>query len=343
LGAAVAFWLAASAVAILAFTSPSHGDVFLAEDASASHGSYGASAMRYGRAEYIRVIAIVVTPFELSNIQRQIFAADFVEAAHDAAFQERPKAVDSLSVDRAVDVLASVMPNGAMFLQLVSGMFVSRNQADFFGDRFADKTVQRCGIGVLDDASNDVAFALNSAHNGVLAFSTSPWSALIPMSVSVLAADVSFIDFDNANQLTEIWIGQPGSDAMTHIEGGRIGAKTHHAMNLQRRNSLLASQHQIDGLEPNSHRNIGVFKDRPDQDGKAISLRRTGWAFPFEWHRFQCIYAVASTVWATNAVWPAPRNEIRFASVIRRKQLVELGDGHLSSEFWGAHGSDLRV
>jgi hypothetical protein len=35
---AVAFWLAASAVAIFSFTSPSRGEVFLAENASAFHG-----------------------------------------------------------------------------------------------------------------------------------------------------------------------------------------------------------------------------------------------------------------------------------------------------------------
>jgi hypothetical protein len=70
-------------------------------------------------------------------------------------------------------------------------------------------------------------------------------------------------------------------------------------MDLQRRNAFLAGQHQIDDLEPNTHRNIGIFEDRSNQDRKAISLRRTGWAFPFEWHSFQRIDAVTPAVRAT--------------------------------------------
>jgi hypothetical protein len=56
-----------------------------AEPASASQGSFCVSATRYRGAKYVSVIAIIVPPFELGDVQRKIFAADFVEAAHDAA------------------------------------------------------------------------------------------------------------------------------------------------------------------------------------------------------------------------------------------------------------------
>lgn len=163
------------------------------------------------------------------------------------------------------------------------------------------------------------------------------------MAISVLAADVSFINFDNANKLAKFMIGETGADAMTHIEGGRIGAKPHHAMDLQRRHSLLAGQHQIDDLEPNPHRDIGVFEDRSDQDRKAISLRRTGWTFPFEGHRLQGINAITSAMWTMDTIWPATSNKVRFASIIRREQSIKLRDSHLFGEFRRAHGSDLRV
>jgi len=200
-------------------------------------------------------------------------------------------------MNRAVNILASAMPDGPVLFQLaISGIFVSRNEADFFRDCFADEAVQRCGIGMLDNTGDNIPFALDGTDNSVLAFAAGPWRALIPMPISVLAADVSFINFDNANELAEFWIGEPGADAMAHIEGGRIGSKTHHAMYLQRRDSLLASQHQIDGLEPNPQRNIRVFENRPDQDREAISLRRASWAFPFKWHSLQRIYAVTSAM-----------------------------------------------
>jgi hypothetical protein len=47
-----------------------------AESASASHGSFRVSAERYRRSEDVRVIAVVIAELELSNVQRQILAAE---------------------------------------------------------------------------------------------------------------------------------------------------------------------------------------------------------------------------------------------------------------------------
>src|ERR1700719_137149 len=84
------------------------------DSASASLGCFCVSATCYRRAEYVSVVAIVVAPFELSNIQRQIFATNLVIATHDSALQERPEPIDRLSVNCAIDVLASAMANGAV-------------------------------------------------------------------------------------------------------------------------------------------------------------------------------------------------------------------------------------
>jgi hypothetical protein len=307
--------------------------------------SFCGSATRYGGPEDIRIVPVVIAPFELCNIQRQVFAADFVEASHDAPLQQRPKAIDRLCMNRAIDILASAMPDSPVFLQFaISGIFIGRDKADFFRNGFTDEAVQGFGIRMCDDASHDIAIALDGAHNSVLAFSAGPWSALIPMPVPVLSADVGFINFDNANQFTEIWIGEPGTNTMAHVMGSSIRTETEHSLHLQCSYAFLASQHEIDDFEPRSERNIRVFENRADQDGKAISFRRTSWAFPFEWHSLQCIDAVTCTVWTTNnAIWPAPRYKVRFASVIVGKQPIELRGGHLFGEFRGGHGSDLRV
>jgi hypothetical protein len=146
--------------------------VIYSDCASASLGSVGASATRYRRAEYVRVIPVVIAPFKFGNVQRQIFAADFVEAAHDAALQKRPETIDRLSVNCAIDILTSTMAHGAVFLQFaISGIIVSRDQADFFRDSFTNEAVQCCGICMCDDAGHDIALALDGAHNSVLALS----------------------------------------------------------------------------------------------------------------------------------------------------------------------------
>jgi hypothetical protein len=318
--------------------------IAIAESASVFCGFSGASAPRYRGAEDVRIATIIIAPFKFGDIQRQIFTADFVKAAHDTSFQQRPKAINRLSVDRAVNILTGSMPNSTVFFQLaVSGIFVGRDQAHFLRNGFADEAVQRFSIGMRDDTGHDIAIALYRADNGILAFSAGPWRALIPMPVPVLAANISFVNFDNANQFTEIWIGKPSSDAMAHIMRCRVGTETKHPLHLQCGYAFLASQHEIDDFEPNPQRDICVFKDRADQDGKAISLRRTGGAFPFEGHSFQCIDAVVSAVWAMDAIWPTMLNEIRFASGIVGEQFIKLNDGHLFGEFWGGHGSDLLV
>ncbi len=50
------------------------------------------SAPCYGRAENVRVVPVVIPPFDLRNIQREIFPAELVIAAHDSALDERPEA-----------------------------------------------------------------------------------------------------------------------------------------------------------------------------------------------------------------------------------------------------------
>jgi hypothetical protein len=62
----------------------------VAEHASASHGSYGVSAPCYSCAENIRIVPVLIPEFEYRDIERQVFAADFVERA-SAAFVERPE------------------------------------------------------------------------------------------------------------------------------------------------------------------------------------------------------------------------------------------------------------
>jgi hypothetical protein len=308
--------------------------------ASASLGSVGASATRYRRAEYVSVVAIVIAPFELGNVQRQIFAADYVKTSHDAALQERLEAIDCLSVDCAVDVLASAMPHNAMLFQLmIAGVIVGRDQANFFGNSFANEAVQCCSVGVVDDASHDIALALHGAQNGFFAVATSSWSALIPMPVFVLAADISFINFDNAHELAEFRFGEAAADAMAHIVRGRVGAETKHPMHLHRGNALLAGQHKIDDLEPSPHRNIRVFEDRSDKHGESIAERGTLPTLPVEWplNQFSNIFAPATRT--PNTMRPTPRNEIGFACNVGRKQPIELCNSHLFCELWAGHRS----
>ena len=59
-------------------------------------------------------LPIVIAELELGNIERQVFFADLVESANNAALHDGPKAFDGVGVDRADDMFASLVANEAM-------------------------------------------------------------------------------------------------------------------------------------------------------------------------------------------------------------------------------------
>jgi prevent-host-death family protein len=70
--------------------------------------------------EDVLVKPVVIPELELSNIERQIFAAHFVERANHAALEDRPEAFDDLGMNRTDDVLAVDMINGRVRIFLFS-------------------------------------------------------------------------------------------------------------------------------------------------------------------------------------------------------------------------------
>lgn len=81
--------------------------VFLAltEITSVFVGPFGVSATRYRGTENVVIAPVVIPELKFRDVQRQILAADLVEAAHDAALQQRPEAINALGVHHAVNVL----------------------------------------------------------------------------------------------------------------------------------------------------------------------------------------------------------------------------------------------
>ncbi len=120
-------------------------DGYFAENVSASL-RIDASATRYCGLENVGVHPVVVAELKFSDVQRQIFAAYFVEAPHDAALEQRPKAVNRLGVNHTVNILFFGMADEGMreifFEMPVAGMFVSHKQADVIGNGLTNKPVQ---------------------------------------------------------------------------------------------------------------------------------------------------------------------------------------------------------
>ena len=212
------------------------------------------SAPRYGTAEDVRVIPVVVPELELGDVQRQILCADLVERAHDAAFHEAPEAVNGLGMDCADHILLAAVAHGLVReIRLQSGVasvFVGGEQINLCRDGLADETLQGFGVGAMDHAGNHIAFAPDSASHDQLADSAASARSMATMLVLGLATDIGLISFNNAHQLAELRINQPGTDAMAHVMSGTVRAEAHHPLHFKGRNPFLGSHHHVDDTEP---------------------------------------------------------------------------------------------
>src|ERR1700730_17121083 len=273
----------------------------------------GNSASVDRRPKDIRVLAVIISELEFCNIERHIFAAHFVERADNAALEDRPEAFDSLRVDCPYDVLAPGMVNSSVreiFVEaLVSGPLIGAKQADFVRNGFSHKCIKRCSLDVSDHAGDNVPLAANSANNGSFAGTDAARSAtpaaFIPMPIFGQAADESFIDFDNAAELVNIF-HERHADLVTHGPRRFIRAEAHIAFNLQRAHAFLANEHKMDDAIPVAQRLVRVLKNRSCDNGEPIAVSRACPALPMEGLVGRSIIEVwIATTRAMDAIRPA--------------------------------------
>jgi len=127
------------------------------------------------------------------------------------------------------------------------------------------RTKIACGFrgNVLQNAGDDITLALDRSDDRGFAGSEAARAAalFVPVPPLVLAADIGFINFDNAAKLF-LWFNHCRADFMAHAMRGAVRTKTHLPLNLQRANSLFAGRHEMHDLEPLAKRLIRVLKNR---------------------------------------------------------------------------------
>jgi hypothetical protein len=286
---------------------------------------------------------MVVTELKFRNVQRHIFGADLVERADNAALEDRPEAFNRIGVHRADDVLLCAMVHGAvciLFQVRIDGVFIGRQQADFFGHHFANELLGALFRYMGQNAGDDVALAAYSADDRRLTRSLSAalMAAVNPMLVGVLAANPRFINLDNAAQLN-FRLNKSGADFVAHGMRGPVGAETHHALHLQRADSLFAGQHQMHDAKPLAQRLVRVLKNGASDVREAVARtldRLTSVALPFESHRPDRENLDVPATRTVDAIRPAARDKIRLAGILIRERRFELSDGHLVNWFRSA-------
>jgi hypothetical protein len=301
------------------------------------------------RSENVIVTPIIVPELELRNVKWQVFPAYLVERADDATLEDAPEALNRLGVNGTNNVLMFGVVNGAVHEfcaeVLVANPLIGAEQADFLRHGLVNESLQGRLLHILNDASDYVALAANSANNNSLAGSSRTRLAvsLIPMSVLGFAADERFVNFNNAAKLG-LRFDQSGADFVAHGMRRAVRAEAHDALDLEGANSLLAGQHQMDDAKPFAKRLVRVLKNGARDVREAIAIHLARFALPMKAGRQRVDLGIAATR-AVNAVRPASRHEIGAARLLVNKRRFELSDGHLMD--WlgalGGHGVSSSV
>jgi hypothetical protein len=298
-------------------------------------------APRNRRSEDIGVEPIVVPELKLRDVQRQIFAADFVEASDNSAFEDRPETFNRVGVDSADNMLSRAVIDNAVrkfFAKVViAPKGVGADQTDFVGNGFAHEIFKSDLIDLPDDAGDDIAFAPYRTDDGSfepVITATAGSTFLIPMAIVVLAADVGFINLDNAAKLIHVLFDQGRADFVAHEPSGFDRTKTHVAPDLARTHSLLAGQHKVSDFEPVAERLVGVLEDRPGNDRKPIAsraARRALRALPMPLAGRQVIDSGVAATRTVDAFGPSAGLQIGLAGilVIDGEHPVKLGGSQL--------------
>lgn len=297
-------------------------------------------------AENVIVLAVVVPETELGDVERQILLADFVERAHHAALNQGPEAFDGIGVDRARNILARVVLDEEM--RVLGGKFgiagevVSRQQADLVRDDFADEFLQRRALHVVENASDDIALALHRANHSRLAMraarTTATSSLAAAMPVLVLAANVGLIDFDDPDELAEVFILHRGAQPMTHVPSGFVRAETHRAMDLESADALLARHHHVQDAEPVAQGLIGILEHCPGDMGEAVAVIRARLALPMPRAAFEFVDVGVAAAGADSTARPAIAYQVGTARIFVGESRFPFPDGHLMNALSFRHG-----
>src|SRR5437879_4419514 len=106
-----------------------------------------ASAACYRCAENIDVLAVVVSELKFRDVQRQIFAADLVTGANNAALEDAPEPFNRVGVNGTNHIVLAALANDLVRIgaaqQPVAGMFVGREQGDLVRHGLMHKAVKR--------------------------------------------------------------------------------------------------------------------------------------------------------------------------------------------------------
>lgn len=272
-------------------------------------------------------VSEVQTERKFSNVSVKMFRANVMVNAGDAAFQQSPNAFNGVRVD----AVASVFAAGMVYRRVVevkpaqiavSTVFVGK-------DRRAD-----CNV-IVDSLLNDRQARVSNVHrfgstaafthteNGLLSDRTA--SAIefqIGVFVGLFAANVGFVNLDNASQFVDVRTASL-SEPLEH-KPSRLLRNAYLFTELKRRDAFSRGDKQIHRINPLVKRNVRALKDRasPNREIQFTGITAIVTAFP----RRDAFTDLASRT--NNTVRPQARFEINPSGFLIGNCLEQLKNAY---------------
>lgn len=303
---------------------------------SESPSSAGDSALWYSVLKNVWILAIVVAIRKFVQVQRQVFPADVVVGAHDAALQQAPERIQIVGVNDTMNVFASTVANMAMLESetrkvMVPVCFISGDKFDIFADGFLDKIVERGLVGAFNDAADHVALARDGSDDANLSAPAGNMAFLVPVAILVLSADVGFVNFHDAHQLLEIGVLHSSAQPMAHIPCGVVSGAGLPG-DLQCADAFLAVEHLPEHFKPYLEVDVRILKRRAHGHGETIARplgRRAALADPVKRARLESVdLYVAAADTANFAIRPAALHQELLAGIVVWKSFHQLLECH---------------
>jgi hypothetical protein len=290
------------------------------------------AAAGYQQVEHLGIVAMIVAEGELSQIERQILPGEMMKAAHHAALEQGPEGFDAVGVDYALYVFMIAMADNFMwvfgFELAIGGMLVSGQQCHAGRNHLTNKAIECTAPGIRYGFGDDLPFTADSADYRHLTRCLTPglMAAFMPVAVLVLAPNIGFVYFDDAQELLELIIIHRAANPPAHRPGGFVARRggEYGALDLQGAHALLGVQHQQGDGEPGLERILGVLEHRASNQREAIALFGALMALPVP--RLRKLIDLGGLTARALDFTPRPPmlQEKQFTGVFAREELVQV-------------------
>lgn len=225
----------------------------------------------------LHIEAAVVSEAVFVKVRLQVFLADRMIDASNAAFDETPEAFNGIRVDVANDVHLGAMFDAMMRVPIfgvsdpiIGSEFICKHRT-LWQNVFVNHVKKSAALQIIHSDCADTAFTLDDTHNGSFLFVSAHRSA---SSMFARAAVIHFIHLNAWTALASQWacilFVQHRTNLPKHSPRGFV-SHSRFSLNLFRANPTACRGHQVDCIKPRSKGSRRFMKDRVGGRMKVIA------------------------------------------------------------------------